>query len=103
MARIQVEDLRKEFGAGDERVVAVEDVSLDIADGEFLVLVGPSGCGKTTTLRCIAGLEDVSDGSIRFDDIDAPTGGRASATSRWCFRTTRCTHIWTSGGTSGSG
>ena len=70
MARIQVEDLRKEFGAGDERVVAVEDVSLDIADGEFLVLVGPSGCGKTTTLRCIAGLEDVSGGSIRFDDID---------------------------------
>ena len=70
MARIQVEDLRKEFGAGDERVVAVENVGLDIADGEFLVLVGPSGCGKTTTLRCIAGLEDVSGGSIRFDDID---------------------------------
>ena len=47
---------------------AVTDLSLDIADGEFLVLVGPSGCGKTTALRMVAGLEDISEGSIRIGD-----------------------------------
>ena len=47
---------------------AVTDLSLDIADGEFLVLVGPSGCGKTTALRMVAGLEDISEGHIRIGD-----------------------------------
>ena len=45
---------------------AVKDLSLDIADGEFLVLVGPSGCGKTTALRMVAGLEDITDGTVRI-------------------------------------
>jgi multiple sugar transport system ATP-binding protein len=70
MAVIDIDTIRKEFGDGDETVVAVEDVDLTVRDGEFLVLVGPSGCGKTTTLRCVAGLEDVTDGTIRFDDLD---------------------------------
>jgi multiple sugar transport system ATP-binding protein len=43
---------------------AVQDLSLDIRDGEFLVLVGPSGCGKTTALRMVAGLEEISDGTV---------------------------------------
>lgn len=60
MAEIRLERVRKTFG----RVVAVKDVDLTIADGEFLVLLGPSGCGKTTTLRCIAGLERVDTGRI---------------------------------------
>jgi multiple sugar transport system ATP-binding protein len=47
---------------------AVSDFSLDVADGEFVVLVGPSGCGKTTVLRMVAGLEDVTDGEIRIGD-----------------------------------
>jgi multiple sugar transport system ATP-binding protein len=51
-------------------VVAVDDVSLDVADGEFMVLVGPSGCGKSTLLRMIAGLEEVTDGTIVIDDRD---------------------------------
>jgi len=67
MATIDITNLRKEFGDDGEQIVAVEDFNLEIEDGEFLVFVGPSGCGKTTTLRCIAGLEDVTEGSIEFD------------------------------------
>ena len=47
-----------------DETLAVRGIDLEIADKEFLVLVGPSGCGKTTTLRMIAGLEDISDGEI---------------------------------------
>jgi multiple sugar transport system ATP-binding protein len=61
MGRIVLEHVSKEFPGG---VQAVRDVSLEIADGEFMVLVGPSGCGKTTILRMIAGLEEVGDGEI---------------------------------------
>ncbi|HEX6673689.1 MAG TPA: sn-glycerol-3-phosphate ABC transporter ATP-binding protein UgpC [Actinomycetes bacterium] len=61
MGRIVLEHVSKEFPGG---VQAVRDVSLEIADGEFMVLVGPSGCGKTTILRMIAGLEEVTDGEV---------------------------------------
>jgi len=64
MARIRLENLKKYYG----RVKAVDDVSLDIKDNEFIVFLGPSGCGKTTTLRCIAGLEPVTGGTIYFDE-----------------------------------
>jgi multiple sugar transport system ATP-binding protein len=60
MAGIRLKNLSRRWGT----FVAVKDFSLDIADGEFLVLLGPSGCGKTTTMRMIAGLEDVSQGEI---------------------------------------
>jgi len=66
MAEIQLERVTKTFGD----VAAVDDVSLEIADGEFLVLVGPSGCGKSTLLRMIAGLEEVSDGVIAIGGRD---------------------------------
>jgi len=61
MAEVVLEQVSKRYETG---VAAVEDVSLSIADGEFLVLVGPSGCGKSTTLRMIAGLEEITSGSI---------------------------------------
>jgi multiple sugar transport system ATP-binding protein len=61
VAEIRLENVRKLFAGG---VAAVDDVTLTIADGEFLVLVGPSGCGKTTLLRMIAGLEEVTEGEI---------------------------------------
>ncbi len=66
MATVHLISLTKRFGD----TVAVDDVSLDVADGEFVTLLGPSGCGKTTTLRMIAGLVDPSDGHILFDDHD---------------------------------
>jgi multiple sugar transport system ATP-binding protein len=64
MARIQFEAVRKQYPNG---FTALENLNLDIADKEFLVLLGPSGCGKSTTLNMIAGLEDVTDGDLRFD------------------------------------
>ncbi|QLG28912.1 ABC transporter ATP-binding protein [Halorarum halophilum] len=70
MATIDIKNLRKVFGDAGEQIVAVDDFDLTIEDGEFLVFVGPSGCGKTTTLRCVAGLEDVTEGSIEFDGTD---------------------------------
>ncbi|ELZ83643.1 putative maltose ABC transporter ATP-binding protein [Haloferax gibbonsii ATCC 33959] len=68
MARLTLEALRKEYDRG--RVVAVEDLSLDVEDGEFITVVGPSGCGKSTTLRMVAGLESPSGGTIRIGDED---------------------------------
>jgi len=70
MSGITLDTVRKEFGDGAEQIVAVENIDLEIRDGEFLVLVGPSGCGKTTTLRSIAGLEEVTSGTITFGDRD---------------------------------
>ena len=67
MATIEIDHVTKVFG---NDVVAVNDVSLSIEDGEFLVLVGPSGCGKSTLLRMLAGLEEVTDGAILIDGVD---------------------------------
>ncbi|HEY5977903.1 MAG TPA: sn-glycerol-3-phosphate ABC transporter ATP-binding protein UgpC [Solirubrobacterales bacterium] len=63
MAEIVLDGVTKVFGDGFE---AVKDLDLDIADGEFMILVGPSGCGKSTALRMIAGLEDISSGEVKI-------------------------------------
>src|SRR5205085_10569219 len=66
MARLELIDLSKHYGDH----AAVAGVTLDVSDGEFLVLLGPSGCGKTTTLRMIAGLVEPSGGATRIGDAD---------------------------------
>ena len=65
MARVEFEEVSKVFGDGTR---AVDRLDLEIADGEFMVLVGPSGCGKTTALRMVAGLEEITDGTVRIGD-----------------------------------
>jgi NitT/TauT family transport system ATP-binding protein len=75
---ISLAHIRKEFANG---TVALEDLSLDVSEGEFLSLLGPSGCGKSTALRLIAGLADVSDGTISW-----PTGGSAKSDIGFVFQ-----------------
>ena len=64
MATVTFEHVNKKYGD----VLAVNDLNLEIGDGEFMVLVGPSGCGKTTSLRMIAGLEEITEGTLRIGD-----------------------------------
>jgi putative spermidine/putrescine transport system ATP-binding protein len=66
MARLRLSEVSKLYG----ETKAVDDLSLDVADGEFLVLLGPSGCGKTTTLRIVAGFVDATAGSVHLGDHD---------------------------------
>jgi len=63
MVKVSLKNVTKLFGS----VMAVDNLNLEIEDGEFVVLVGPSGCGKTTALRLVAGLEEVTEGDIYFD------------------------------------
>jgi multiple sugar transport system ATP-binding protein len=76
VAEVTFSRIRKEYGDG---TVAVQDLNLNIVDGEFMVLVGPSGCGKSTALRMIAGLEEISDGDLNIGTRrvnDLPPGSR---------------------------
>ncbi|WP_101294487.1 ABC transporter ATP-binding protein [Halegenticoccus soli] len=68
MGTVTLDGIRKEFDNG--RIVAVDDLSLDVEDGEFVTVVGPSGCGKSTTLRMVAGLEQPTSGRILIDGDD---------------------------------
>ena len=63
-ANVSLRNVAEHFGA----VKVVDNISLEIEPGEFVVLVGPSGCGKSTTLRLVAGLEQISDGTISIDN-----------------------------------
>ncbi|MBL7006756.1 MAG: ABC transporter ATP-binding protein [Spirochaetia bacterium] len=65
MPQIRLNNITKRFG----KAIAVDDLTIEIGDGEFVTLLGPSGCGKTTTLRMIAGLETPTDGDIYIDDV----------------------------------
>ena len=78
MAGISFKNIKKSYGD----VKVVHGITLDIQDGEFIVIVGPSGCGKSTLLRMVAGLEPITTGS-------STTSNPRTATARWSFRTTR--------------
>src|SRR6266513_6049068 len=62
MASVSFSEIKKAFG----KTQVLHGISLDIADGEFVILVGPSGCGKSTALRMVAGLEDITEGELRI-------------------------------------
>ena len=88
MSSITLAGVSKRF----DDVVAVDDLTLEVADEEFLVLLGPSGCGKSTALRMIAGLEEPTEGDDpRSATASSTTSSRRTATSRWCSRATRST------------
>jgi multiple sugar transport system ATP-binding protein len=67
MAGVTIEGVTKVYGSRESGIVAVSDLDIEISDGEFVVLVGPSGCGKSTTLRMVAGLETITEGTISID------------------------------------
>ena len=87
MATVSFQNIEKSFGS----TKVIHGISFDIHDGEFMVLVGPSGCGKSTLLRMLAGLEEITGGTIAIDGRSSTTSSRRTATSRWCSRATRCT------------
>ena len=68
MALVRLDNVTKRFGKGDDEVVAVDRVSLEVVDRDFMILLGPSGCGKSTLLRTISGLEDPDDGLVWIGD-----------------------------------
>ena len=65
MATVRLESIQRRFN----NVTAIEDITFEVPDGQFWVLVGPSGCGKSTVLRTITGLETVTDGKLYIDDV----------------------------------
>ena len=82
MSTLTLINLRKQFGALANPVVAVNDLNLQVEDGEFLCILGPSGCGKSTALRMVAGFEEPSSGDVQIDGqsiIDMPANKRPTA------------------------
>ncbi|HBK24366.1 MAG TPA: sugar ABC transporter ATP-binding protein, partial [Planktothrix sp. UBA10369] len=65
MANVRLENITRRY----QTAIAIEDINLEIPDGEFWVFVGPSGCGKSTVLRTIAGLETVTSGNVYIDNL----------------------------------
>lgn len=68
MAQVHLKNVKKTYGKGDKSVAVIHGISIDIAHGEFIVMVGPSGCGKSTLLRMVAGLEGISEGDVIIGD-----------------------------------
>ena len=85
MASISLQGIKKSF----DQFPVITDADIAVDDGEFMVFVGPSGCGKSTMLRMIAGLEGVTDGTIRFDDEFVHEKAPAERGAAMVFRVTR--------------
>jgi NitT/TauT family transport system ATP-binding protein len=71
-ASVEISHLRKEFGTDENKVVALDDINLTVARGEFVCIVGPSGCGKSTLIRILAGLDKQTSGTIKVDAAGWP-------------------------------
>ena len=72
-AAVRARDLTKTYGSGDTRVVALDHVDVEIAEGELTAIMGPSGSGKSTLMHCAAGLDDVTSGQVWVGDTDLTT------------------------------
>lgn len=86
MAGLKLQAVTKSY---DGKTPVIKQIDLDVADGEFIVMVGPSGCGKSTLLRMVAGLERTTSGDIYIDTRRVTDLVSRIAASRWCSRTTR--------------
>lgn len=67
---VSIENISKIYGSGDETVTALEDIDIDLGEGEFLSLVGPSGCGKSTLLHITSGILEPTEGQVRINSVD---------------------------------
>lgn len=85
MASVSLANVVKYYG----KIKTIDNVNLEIASREFIVLVGPSGCGKSTLLRMIAGLEDVNSGEIKIEDKDVTQTNAGARGYRWYFNPMR--------------
>lgn len=90
MAGLKLQAVTKSW---DGKTQVIKPLTLDVADGEFIVMVGPSGCGKSTLLRMVAGLERVTEGDIWINDQRGLKWSQKIAGLRWCSRTTRFIRI----------
>ena len=87
MAQVHLRGVKKTY---DNKIEVIHGIDMEIADGEFIVIVGPSGCGKSTLLRMIAGLETHHRAArSRSATAWSTSSSPRTATSRWCSRTTR--------------
>ncbi len=87
MAQVHLRGVKKTY---DNKIEVIHGIDMEIADGEFIVIVGPSGCGKSTLLRMVAGLERISGGEVAIGDrVVSTSSSPRIATSPWCSRTTR--------------
>jgi NitT/TauT family transport system ATP-binding protein len=82
MSLLAIEGVGKEYAVSGKRVVALESIDLNVAEGEFVTIVGPSGCGKSTLLNLIVGLLRSSSGRIAFRGGPSTASAQRSATSR---------------------
>ena len=89
---LQLRSVTKIYDAKQGQHRAVDSINLDIEAGKFVTFLGPSGCGKTTTLRMIAGFEDVTEGEITLDGQSLVSVPPESAPCRWCSSPTRSFH-----------